>query len=116
MCVRVPGTGRCAWWTQDLYWFGHNVPTTRLASRGIRVEQVAEVGLGRDGVCSEGESCVEHGKVCARGLVCTPVVLHVQLGVDKRRAITVVARVITNGESLIRLRLVAHVHLQPCVR
>lgn len=83
---------------------------------GFAWEQVVEVGLGRDGVCSEGESCVEHGKVCARGLVCTPVVLHVQLGVDKRRAITVVARVITNGESLIILRLVAPVHLQPCVR
>jgi hypothetical protein len=26
--VRVPGSGRCARWTQDLYWFGQNVPTS----------------------------------------------------------------------------------------
>ena len=26
--VRVPGSGRCAQWAQDLYWFEQNVPTS----------------------------------------------------------------------------------------
>jgi hypothetical protein len=26
--VRVLGSGGCARWAQDLYWFGHNVPTS----------------------------------------------------------------------------------------
>jgi hypothetical protein len=26
--VRVLGSGRCAWWAQDLYCFGQNVPTS----------------------------------------------------------------------------------------
>jgi hypothetical protein len=29
-CVRVPGSRRCAWWAQDLYWLEQNVPTSSL--------------------------------------------------------------------------------------
>jgi hypothetical protein len=26
--VRIPGSKRCAWWVQDLYWFGQNIPNS----------------------------------------------------------------------------------------
>jgi hypothetical protein len=44
-------------------------------SAGFAGEQVA--GLGRGGVGPEGEPCVRRDGVCARGLVCAPVVLYV---------------------------------------
>jgi hypothetical protein len=40
-------------------------------------EQVAEAGLGRGGVCPEGKLCIGRDRICARGLVCVPVILHV---------------------------------------
>jgi hypothetical protein len=52
--VRVLGSRRCAWWAQDLYWFGQNVPTSshrRLALRGPLMIKARSRGykLAREG-------------------------------------------------------------------
>jgi hypothetical protein len=75
-----------------------------VASCGIRGEQVAEAGLEQDGVCPKAEFYFERGGVCVRGLACTLIVLYVPSKVGRRRAGTVVACVITVGESLMELR------------
>jgi hypothetical protein len=69
---------------------------------GFTREQVAEARLGRDRVCPEDESSIGRDGVCARGLVYAPIVLHAPLGDGRRRACTVVARIIIVGETLTR--------------
>jgi hypothetical protein len=49
--------------------------------------QVAEVGLERGGVGSEAEVDFGRGRVYARGLACTFVVLYVPSGVGRQRAV-----------------------------
>jgi hypothetical protein len=73
---------------------------TECPPAGFAGEQVAEAKF-----CLEGEFCFGRDGVCARGPFCTPVILRVPSGVGRRRACTMVARVITVGESLIRLWL-----------
>jgi hypothetical protein len=58
-------------------------------SVGFAGVQVAEVGLGRGGVRPEGELCIGRDRVCARGLVHAPVVLHVPSRAGRRRPCTV---------------------------
>jgi hypothetical protein len=53
---------------------------------GFTGEQVAEAGLGRDGVCSEGKLYVGRDGVHARGPIRAPVVLHVLSGAVRRHA------------------------------
>jgi hypothetical protein len=47
-------------------------------------------GSGEVECCPEGELCVGRDGVCARGLVCSSVVLHVLSGARRRRACIVV--------------------------
>jgi hypothetical protein len=54
--------------------------------------------------CPEGEFRFGRDRVCARWLVYSPVVLRFPSGVGRWRACTVVACVITIGESLTRVR------------
>jgi hypothetical protein len=54
-----------------------------VASCGIHEEQVAEVGVGRGGVCPKTRFYFGRSGVCDRGLACTLVVLYVTLGVDR---------------------------------
>jgi hypothetical protein len=58
-------------------------------SVGFTGEQVAEAGLGRGGGRLEGELCIGRDRVCARGLVHAPVVLHVPSRAGRRRSCTV---------------------------
>jgi hypothetical protein len=56
------------------------------SSAGFAGEQVAEAGLRRGRVCHEGELSFGRDGVCAQGLVCASVILHVPSGAVRRRA------------------------------
>jgi hypothetical protein len=77
-------------------------------SAGFAGEQVAEAGLGRGGVCPEGEPYVRRDRIYARGLVRDLVILYVPSRSCRRRACTVVTCVIMFGEPLTRPRSCCH--------